>query len=1202
MAAALAVATASKAKAQASLLRSILIGAGRASLGRQVRSLLILELLSSSFDRVLNQLSLSLGHIWQKRMISALHKSYFNQLTFYYARDLNPHERIAVDAPKLGQDLARVACDALTVSFRLSVFSIFLMYRVAFDRLHWRSYFMMVAPFFHAIVCYATMQGVSPSAAALQRRQRELESTYRRYISRIKRHAEQITIAGGEALEEAQLQQHLAAVARHGGQTLWALFAFDALKDFLNRQLQQPLLVFFALGLSRRNLGGSSPSAASLANNTAATRLLWDINLHLMQVLGQAVQLLPALRHLSEHVAKVGSFAADLRLWQHWQTDWNARVQVEEGDVVAFQNATICTSSGRVLFTGLTLEVQQGQPLLICGHSGCGKTALARCLAGLWPVAEGRIIRPADEDLVYVPQRPLVVPGHSFYEQVCYPSHPKPSDRQVIDSLRRLVGLNSSSTVKAEAPLADHQRLALSRLLWKKPSFAVLDGATTALSDVEESVVLKACATAGVTLLTVSNRSSLQQHHSRILVLEGHRKWRLETIAPPEEAPEEASSSYSAAEGRWQATRARHQRSDCSDRSRSPTDRHFLLSPTVSHISHTSRYGFDHRPSPPNQKEMAVSEVQPLPVSLLQRGLHFFCRRDLLAVGLLALFALLRSWCTERAAWFTARALLRASADRSKELPRLAALLTLLGVGQAVAASALTHTATMAALLCRQRLSTWLLHRCLESQRLFSQDLSERLERALTEDSINFATGVWRLLGNIAQQVADLLMLWKGAHRILSDRGRVTLQDVLILGTAAVLRAATVGATQKLAQSPKFWEAHSRLRREAELVAFARFQDNRLEDVKSVFHSQLQQERDGISRKSDFLGCFGGAASQTLCQQVLWTQIGFRHRQSLDEGLSVAVSSGAEGNFVSNELAMADAGQDLSFLSSVFAQSTAALGTLMGCSARLSAIIGPATRLWQLTDAVETLEGNDAAAGPSGHQIADQIVLEDVDVRDSKENHLLAAGLSLTLQQQQGSLLICGPDGVGKTTVARTMCGIHPAASGVVKSPPKGKIQYLAAKAYFPIGTLRDQVTYPTRCSCSFTQPLGQDANEALPRCSDDDLKIKEALRDACLEDLAERVGMDTVSERWSDMLSMGEQQRLAFARLLWHCPTFAILDQCTSALSLQVEEALITACQRSGIVLVTLSRRPTLQSHHTRVLLLEGGGKWRLDVLRPDP
>jgi ATP-binding cassette subfamily D (ALD) long-chain fatty acid import protein len=130
---------------------------------------------------------------------------------------------------------------------------------------------------------------------------------------------------------------------------------------------------------------------------------------------------------------------------------------------------------------------------------------------------------------------------------------------------------------------------------------------------------------------------------------------------------------------------------------------------------------------------------------------------------------------------------------------------------------------------------------------------------------------------------------------------------------------------------------------------------------------------------------------------------------------------------------------------------------------------------------------------------------------------------------------------------------------GKVKKPHE--IFYIPQRPYLSLGTLRDQIIYPhTR------------ADMTAREVTDDDLQA--ILEIVELGGLVEREGGWDAEREWRDQLSGGDKQRIAMARLFYHAPKYAILDECTSALSLDVEEKLYTHAKSLGITLLTVSHR----------------------------
>jgi ATP-binding cassette subfamily D (ALD) protein 3 len=147
--------------------------------------------------------------------------------------------------------------------------------------------------------------------------------------------------------------------------------------------------------------------------------------------------------------------------------------------------------------------------------------------------------------------------------------------------------------------------------------------------------------------------------------------------------------------------------------------------------------------------------------------------------------------------------------------------------------------------------------------------------------------------------------------------------------------------------------------------------------------------------------------------------------------------------------------------------------------------------------------------------------------------------------------------------------------------PNKDKLFYIPQRPYMTLGTLRDQVVYPH--SLAQLRKLGVT----------DDI-LMEHLNNVSLGYLVEREGGWDAVKDWMDVLSGGEKQRIAMARLFYHRPQFAILDECTSAVSMDVEGFMYTHCRNLGITLFTVSHRQSLWKYHEYALVFDGRGNYK--------
>ncbi|KAK5154984.1 hypothetical protein LTR04_005885 [Oleoguttula sp. CCFEE 6159] len=174
-------------------------------------------------------------------------------------------------------------------------------------------------------------------------------------------------------------------------------------------------------------------------------------------------------------------------------------------------------------------------------------------------------------------------------------------------------------------------------------------------------------------------------------------------------------------------------------------------------------------------------------------------------------------------------------------------------------------------------------------------------------------------------------------------------------------------------------------------------------------------------------------------------------------------------------------------------------------------------------------------------------------------------------------LLISGPNGVGKSAVACIAAGLWPTYRGLVSRPRSigtDGIMFLPQRPYLSTGTLRDQVIYPH---------TEVDMRAAGRR----DHELGAVLEEARLGYLPDREGGWDTRKEWKDVLSGGEKQRMGIARLLYHEPRYAFVDEGTSAVSSDVEGLLYERCKAKGITLITISTRASLKRYHSFTLTL---------------
>ena len=338
-----------------------------------------------------------------------------------------------------------------------------------------------------------------------------------------------------------------------------------------------------------------------------------------------------------------------------------------------------------------------------------------------------------------------------------------------------------------------------------------------------------------------------------------------------------------------------------------------------------------------------------------------------------------------------------------------------------------------------------------------------------------------------------------------------------------------------------------RLRDAAEAVGFYRGETTERGLLKTRFDNIITNYRGYVRRTLEFTG-WNLAMSQIITPLPLIVQAPNLFSGKMDFG-DVTQSASAFSNI----------SDSLSFFRNAYDQFAAYRASII----RLYGLV-EANQLAMEMPSLETVPCTDGS-----------LELRSVEVRTPGGSQLVDP-LDLRLEPGE-TMVVTGRSGTGKTTLLRSLAQMWPYTTGTVHRPTdEHQTMFLSQMPYVPLGDLRTVLSYPARS--------GQ-----IP-----DRDLQDMLAKVALPHLTNRLNEE---EDWAEVLSPGEQQRVAFARILLTKPRVALLDEATSALDEGLEFVVydLVRSELPDTIVVSVSHRPTVDRYHDRQLELLGEGAWRL-------
>jgi vitamin B12/bleomycin/antimicrobial peptide transport system ATP-binding/permease protein len=472
---------------------------------------------------------------WRDFLARTFMIRYFSNRAYYR---LQGHEEIDNPDQRISEDARNFTITSLSFSLLVinSVIQI-----LGFARELWMiSGMLVVVLISYAVVGTLVAFLIGRRLIGLNYLQYEREANLRYGLVRVRDNAESIAFYRGERKELRDLRKRLGGVVGN----MMVLIKWNRNLAFFSTgynslALILPLAIVAPLFLQGKVEFGTITQAMG-----AFGAFLAAVSLFITQF--------ERLSAFAAGVTRLGSlwdFLDERDMEDNLEVDTEEQIEIsEEEKTVALENLTVATPGGeRTLLRDVTFRLPPGKSLLIMGESGSGKSSLLRTIAGLWNSGEGKIGRPPYRSMMFLPQRPYMVPG-SLRTQLDYPEARRDTDPAALQDVLETVNLPElaervDGDFEREADwanmlsLGEQQRLSFARLIMKRPAVAFLDESTSALDEPNEELLYSYLREHRYTYVSVGHRSTLLKYHDWLMRIGKDGEWEVIETADLELIP-----------------------------------------------------------------------------------------------------------------------------------------------------------------------------------------------------------------------------------------------------------------------------------------------------------------------------------------------------------------------------------------------------------------------------------------------------------------------------------------------------------------------------------------------------------------------------------------------------------------------------------------------------------------------------------------
>lgn len=535
---------------------------------KRVFSLMLFAIPSSSVNSGMDYFSKLLSVAFRERLTEYFHGKYLNNMFFYKICNLdsrigNPDQRLTQDLDKWSQALA-----ALYLNFSKPVLDIILFSRKLAELVGYEGPAMIFGWYF---ISGIIIRFISPAFGKLTAVEQKLEGEYRTKHNDLLGHAEEVAFYNGAAWEKMKINQKFTDLYKHIMYILYRRFLMGIYDSMLVKYgafvVGYAILGLPVFGPRKEEYLKSIGSDESKITKDYVRNTSLLINL--AKAIGRIVVSYKDVQALAGYTTLVYELKEVLDDLDHGKykrmmvKNMGEEAKAEPGAVgqaqkvkymdnslankglvivsksIIFENVPILSPNGDILIQAMNFRIEPGMNLFITGPNGCGKSSLFRILGELWPLFGGRVHKPSIDNIFYIPQRPYLPKG-TLRDQIIYPhsiadmrrkgaSEEKLQEILVEVKLDYLVsregGWETQNDWNDVLSGGEKQRIAMARLIYHRPIYAILDECTSAMSIDVEGHLYQYMKNQGITLITVSHRETLWKYHEYLLKFLGDRQY-----------------------------------------------------------------------------------------------------------------------------------------------------------------------------------------------------------------------------------------------------------------------------------------------------------------------------------------------------------------------------------------------------------------------------------------------------------------------------------------------------------------------------------------------------------------------------------------------------------------------------------------------------------------------------------------------------